>query len=162
MGLARNPWKRFRAWYFSPRPFERWRDGRAYELIGVHKFKRFLPTSGDLVSRWRGKRWVSWLGHRTVESLIAHERRTRNWEARHIFGLVSMLALSWWSIEVKGKGSWAALLAANLLINGYPILLQRYNRVRLEAAMTRLAHRSESVEAHSAACRGASRHGRFQ
>ena len=54
-----------------------------------------------------------------------------------------MLALSSWSIEVKGKGNWAALLVANLLINGYPIMLQRYNRVRLQAALSRSSNRPE-------------------
>lgn len=53
-----------------------------------------------------------------------------------------MLALTWWSVEVKGKGDWPALQIGNLLINGYPILLQRYNRVRLQAAMARLKRRS--------------------
>lgn len=54
-----------------------------------------------------------------------------------------MLALTSWSIEVQGKGSWAELLVANLLINGYPIMLQRYNRVRLQAAVSRSSNRSE-------------------
>lgn len=62
-----------------------------------------------------------------------------------------MLALSWWSIEVKGKGGWAALLVANLLINGYPIMLQRYNRVRLQAVASRLSNGSGRAEKHSAA-----------
>lgn len=138
-----NLWERFCAWHFAPRSFERWHGGRAYELIGIRAFKHYLPTTGDLVSRWRGKRWISWLGRRTAENLCAHERRTRNWEARHIFGLISMLALTSWSIEVQGKGSWAELLVANLLINGYPIMLQRYNRVRLQAAVSRSSNRSE-------------------
>jgi hypothetical protein len=66
-----------------------------------------------------------------------------------------MLALSWWSIEVKGKGGWAALLVANLLINGYPIMLQRYNRVRLQAVASRLSNGSGRAEKHSAAHLGA-------
>jgi len=139
----KNYWERFCTWYFAPRSFEFWRGGRAYELVGIRAFKCYLPTSGDLVSRWRGKRWVCWIGRRTAESLSAHERRTRIWEARHIFGLASMLALTWWSIEVKGKGSWVALLVANLLINGYPIMLQRYNRARLNGLVWRLGNRSE-------------------
>ncbi len=50
-----------------------------------------------------------------------------------------MLALTWWSITFHGKGNWVVLLAANFLINGYPIMLQRYNRVRVRAALAMLA-----------------------
>jgi hypothetical protein len=46
-----------------------------------------------------------------------------------------MLALSWWSIARYGKGNWVVLLLANLLINGYPIMLQRYNRIRINRAL---------------------------
>jgi hypothetical protein len=135
-------WAAFRAAYFRTRSIERWRDGRVYELLGIRLFKRYLPTTGDLVSRLRGRRWVRWAGDLTERQLADHERRTRSWEGRHIFGGLSMLALTWWSVEVKGKGDWLALLVGNLLINGYPILLQRYNRVRLQSAMARLERRS--------------------
>lgn len=147
---TKNPWTRFWAWYFLPREFERWREGRAYELIGIRTFKHYLPTTGDLVSKWWGTRWVSWRGSRTSQGLSAHEHRTRNWEARHIFGFLSMLALTWLSIEIYGKGSWVALLVANLLINGYPIMLQRYNRVRIQAVLLGLSKRSGRVAEYSA------------
>jgi hypothetical protein len=50
-----------------------------------------------------------------------------------------MLAISWWSITFHDKGQWPALVAANVLINGYPIILQRYNRIRLQSALAHFA-----------------------
>lgn len=124
--------------YFSPLPFERAGSGRIYQRLGIRVYKRYLPTSGDLVSRFRGVRHVDRSGIGLQPSLQRIERRTRAYEARHIFGALSMLAISWWSIAVPHHGNWLALSLANLLINGYPIMLQRYNRTRVYAIRERL------------------------
>ncbi len=113
--------------------------GRFYRRLGVRFYKRYLPTSGDLVSRRRGITRITRAHGDLGGSLIRYERRTRSYEGRHIVGALSMLALTWWSITFHGKGNWIILLAANLLINGYPIMLQRYNRVRVRAALAMLA-----------------------
>jgi hypothetical protein len=128
-------------WYFEPRRIEQAANGRIYVLLGVRLFKRYLPTSGDLISRFRRRRRIAPIGPDLVDSLLQYEKQTKSWEARHIFGALSMLALTWWSIAVHGKGSWPALLGANLLINGYPIMLQRYNRARLRSILAHLEGR---------------------
>jgi len=125
--------------YFQPKPFEKVGEGRIYRLLGVRLYKRYVPSSGDLVSRWRGVTHIQRGRFGLEEALKGHVRFTRNYEARHIFGALAMLVLSWWSITFHGKGQWSVLIAANVLINGYPILLQRYNRVRLHLALDRLA-----------------------
>jgi hypothetical protein len=128
-------------WYFEPRRFEQAANGRLYVLLSVRLFKRYLPTSGDIISRARGFRRIAPIGPGLVSSLLQYEKQTKSWEVRHIFGALSMLALTWWSIAVHGKGSWPVLLGANLLINGYPIMLQRYNRTRLRSLLARLKGR---------------------
>jgi hypothetical protein len=50
-----------------------------------------------------------------------------------------MLALTSWSITFRGKGKWVVLLAPNLFINGYPFMLKRNNRLRVQAALDMLA-----------------------
>ena len=130
-------------WYFEPRAIEQAANGRLYVRLGVRLFKWYLPTSGDLVSRARGRRRIAPIGPDLVRSLVQHDKQTRSWEVRHIFGALSMLALTWWSISVHGKGSWPVLLGANLVINGYPILLQRYNRARLRSLLARLDRRHQ-------------------
>lgn len=134
-------WSTFWRWYFEPKTFERRGEGRVYEWLGIKFFKRYLPTSGDLVSRARGVRRIAPPGPDLYASLLRHDRQTRAWEGRHIFGALSMLAVSWWSMAVYHKGSWPALIAANLLLNGCPIMLQRYNRVRLRSALASLQRR---------------------
>ena len=134
-------------WYFKPRRFEQAANGRLYVLLGVRLFKRYLPTSGDLVSRARGCRRIAPIGPGLVSSLVQYESQTKSWEVRHIFGALSMLALTWWSIAVHGKGSWLILLSANILINVYPIMLQRYNRTRLRSLQARLKGRHSEVAA---------------
>lgn len=139
MRTGRGMWHRFRVWYFEPKPFEMMGNCRLYRLLGVRAFKRYLPTSGDLVTRRRGISRIKRVEGGVAEGLRRYERITRSYEARHIFGGLSMLAISWWSIAVHGKGNWVALLAANVSINGYPIMLQRYNRIRLQRALGRRA-----------------------
>jgi hypothetical protein len=135
-------WRTFWNWYFEPKAFETRGDGRLYRLVGIRFFKRYLPTSGDLVRRWRGRRRVPALRTDIAADLLRHEKRTRSYEARHLFGAASMLLVSWWSITFHGRGSWFVLIPANILINGYPILLQRYNRIRLRSVLERRHARS--------------------
>jgi hypothetical protein len=132
-------WDRFWLWYFDPKSFEKAGDCRLYRLLGVRSFKRYLPTSGDLVTRWQGITRIQRAHGGLDQALRRHERVTRSYEARHIFGALSMLAISWWSITFHDKGQWPALVAANVLINGYPIILQRYNRIRLQSALAHFA-----------------------
>lgn len=137
--MSRSP--SFASWYFKPRHIECAGNGRLYVLLGVRFFKRYVPTSGDLISRVRGRRRIAPIGADLVSSLLQYEKQTRSWEVRHVFGALSMLALTWWSIAVHGRGSWPVLLGANLLINGYPIMLQRYNRTRVRSLLARLTGR---------------------
>jgi hypothetical protein len=136
-----NRFLSFARWYFEPMRIEQAANGRLYVLLGVRLYKRYLPTSGDLISRVRGRRRIAPIGPDLVSSLLQYEKQTKSWEARHVFGALSMLALTWWSIAVHGKGSWPVLLGANLLINGYPIMLQRYNRTRVRSLLARLTGR---------------------
>jgi len=147
MAPARKNQRNFWLWYFEPKPFETAGDCRLYRLVGVRAFKRYLPTSGDLVSRWRGISRIQRAQDGLDQALRRYERVTRSHEGRHIFGALSMLAISWWAITFHGKGEWPALIVANALINGYPIILQRYNRIRLQSALARLAALRDRGEA---------------
>ena len=115
-------------------------DGLLYRRIGIRIFKRYLPTSGDIVTRRRGIRRIESGNGGLRAALLRYEKVTRSYERRHIFGALSMLALSWWSITVHGKGNWYVLTLANIIINGYPIMVQRYNRLRINAVLDRLTH----------------------
>ena len=130
-------WRTFSQWYFEPKRFEKTGNGLLYRRLGIRFFKRYLPTSGDIVSRWRGMARIRRSEGGLDQALRGYERVTRTHEARHIVGALSMLAISWWAIVLHDRGQWPALIIANVIINGYPIMLQRYNRIRLETAMAR-------------------------
>ena len=110
------------------RPFEI--DGRLYELLGVRVAKRLLR---------RGP--VTWFNpglhlppSRDAESLARLDSAMRNAEASHAVLFVAVLPVvvhallrEWWA-----AAAWT--LAFDVLLNGYPVMLQRYNRSRLAIA----------------------------
>ncbi|WP_460834760.1 glycosyl-4,4'-diaponeurosporenoate acyltransferase CrtO family protein [Lysobacter humi (ex Lee et al. 2017)] len=125
---------RFKAWYFPPRPFE---SGRLYPLLGVRLFKKYLPTSGDLVSRRRRIKHIKVLesGGRQA-ALDRFQHQSQKWEFGH---LVSAVLLQAWAVVgglfVSPVQFWACT-GINLVVNIYPVMLQRYNRVRMASLLS--------------------------
>ncbi len=114
--------------YFRIHRFER--TGRLYERLGVRAFRHVVPD-GDLINRWvrrsiPGYRVVR--GRRAVAAFVARtERSERGHAVLLMLGVVS--AAYAWTLDWR---VWALYLTAgNLLVNLYPILLQRYTRSRL-------------------------------
>jgi len=103
---------------------------RVMETLGVRTFKRFA-TNGDLVNRW-GRRHDP--RHRVVRdeaSVREWARQARGAERNHLVFL-SMATLSIAYAAWIGWYGWAlGLAASNVVFNVYPILLQRYNRLRI-------------------------------
>jgi hypothetical protein len=126
-------------WYFDPWTFEKAAEGRIYELIGIRFWKRLLKRSGNPQKRWRLETPNGSRHERLVESLQHQARFTREYEIRHIAGGIVMQGGGAIYIAISGEGSLLLLSMFNVLINGYPILLQRYNRVRVISALNRIA-----------------------
>lgn len=107
------------------RPFER--DGRLYELLGVRLVKRLLRR-GPL-ALWNPGLHLP--AERTPEQLARLEQRMRVAEASHAVLLFLTLA---WVAGVAARGQLEAAawtLFFDVLVNGYPVMLQRYNRALL-------------------------------
>lgn len=108
--------------YFTPLAFEE----KLYELLGIRTFKKYLPTSGDLVMRcvWKTRT----LDSTKKDALVAYARGfTIACELAHLVGGVAcvlylslVLTMPFWFV-----------VTANLLVCVYPIMLQRYNRARI-------------------------------
>lgn len=124
--------------WFAPKRFE---TTALYERLGVLLVKQFAPTGGDFVNRRYGITIADI--HRTLDSLIKYERMTRRLEAIHV---VVFLGFSTWSLwrAITRKTTFLdlgfAILVYILLILS-PAMLQRYNRLRVYAAIRRLATR---------------------
>ncbi len=129
--------------YYEVRPFER--SGRLYESLGVRHF-RWLVPDGGAANRWRRKRDPGFRVIRNRHDARAFRQRTVLSEKSHLVMLVlgGMSAAFAWTIGWPG---WALYLGAgNVLVNVYPVLLQRYTRVRLDVAFS--DRRVQATNAH--------------
>lgn len=123
--LSRVITPRLPAGYHRLRRFES--DGRVYELAGV-RIVKWLLRRGPL----------SWfnpdlhLPPRHTQDQLAHlDQRMRDAEASHAILLVLTLGIV---VHAVARGWLAAAgwtLLFDVLVNGYPVMLQRYNRARL-------------------------------
>ena len=138
--------------WFRPKCFE---SERLYEPLGAPLIKRYVPTGGDLVMRrlrrrHPERRWVT----SSLQSLWQYERRTRLNELIHLVGFIGFTVLAaikfaWGSLTVPGL---TFALALNLIFGLWPVVLQRYNRLRLYRAIDRRSYLSDrqrrQAEAH--------------
>src|SRR5258708_6918255 len=99
--------------------------------------KGYVPTGGDLVMRrlrrHPERRWVT----SSLQSLWQYERRTRLNELIHLIGFIGFTVLA---ASKFASGSLTVLgltfaLALNLIFGLWPVVLQRYNRLRLYRAI---------------------------
>ena len=137
-GALGRSWQRFRNWYFTLKSLEQWRQGWLYRCLGVPLFKRYVPTSGDWVARRRGQRRIPPGGHSVLHDLRNYERLTRRIEWRHLGGFVAMGVGIELTDTMLGSTAVAWLWVANIALNFYPIMLQRYNRMRIGRVLQRV------------------------
>lgn len=117
--------------YYTSRPFER--TGAVYERIGIRRVKRLLRR-GPLRVLSPTLRLPR---ERTLPALRNLDNEMRKAETAHVITLLSMLPVAGYAL-VKGwldAGTW--MLLFSLLINVFPILLQRYNRIKLQELIRR-------------------------
>jgi len=124
------------AW-FDPKSFEE--NPELYEKLGVRTYKKYMPISGDVVYRAVYKKLGApdWARHGNLQSLKNMERFTRVLEAGHEAGLAiwaSGIGLMLANGHIKEAAFWGGM---NMLVNVYPIMLQRYNRSRLYTQYTK-------------------------
>ena len=120
--------------YFRVYGFER--SGRLYEWLGVLAFRKFAPD-GDLANRWERRRDPGFRMIRCRTSAAAFLVRTRQSERGHIVLLALGVVSSAYAWRLGWHG-WAVYLAAgNVLVNFYPVVLQRYTRGRIEGLLQR-------------------------
>ena len=112
--------------YYDIKAFER--TGQVYEFLGVSLFKK-LVRRGPLTIFSPTLRIPQ---EKTVSALRHLDGEMRKAETGHaiifilIFLFISYALLRGWFDAV----GW--MLAFNVIINGYPIMLQRYNRIKLQ------------------------------
>ena len=117
--------------YFKPKKIEFYRDNTIYELIGIKIYKKYLPTTGDIARKRRKITQIKISKADIIDELYKYERKTRDYEWRHIIGAIVFIILTFILDRKLTALDWIFLPALNLYINIYPIFLQRYNRIRI-------------------------------
>jgi hypothetical protein len=121
--------------WFDPKSFE---NEEMYEKLGIRTFKKYIPT-GEVTSKlvWKLTHENAFIGGSSERDLRNFEKFTRIYEAIHLSFLPIVAASIGISLSKGDLGSAAFTAAINILVNVYPILLQRYNRLRLYKAIER-------------------------
>ncbi|WP_040005641.1 glycosyl-4,4'-diaponeurosporenoate acyltransferase CrtO family protein [Fibrisoma limi] len=117
--------------YLKPRRFELVGQRIIYEFIGMRIFKRYVPTTGDLVRQWRASKQIVIGEQGRFQVLYEYERQTRRYEWRHVGGAIGFVLLAVLINKPLTLVDWVFLTWLNLTVNIYPIFLQRYNRIRI-------------------------------
>jgi hypothetical protein len=116
--------------YFEAGPFER--GGDIYRWIGASHFRSLLHVSG-----WHRLTWGRRPLGGTLESLQDFEYRTKGSELVHLFAAICVAGVTVWVGWRHSLGDIVWLVPSNLLLNVYPVLLQRYNRPRVATLIQR-------------------------
>jgi hypothetical protein len=106
-------------------------DGRVYAALGVRRFRSIVAYGGPMVRLMRRIDPESYTRLKK-STLSERERRTRKTEKIHWALLLGTIPAAVWAVLQREYWFAVYLLAANVPMNVYPILLQRYTRARLE------------------------------
>jgi hypothetical protein len=132
--------------YFKPKTFEFYQNGTIYDLVGIKIYKKYLPTTGDIARKRKKITQIKIGSGNVVEELYKYERQTRNYEWRHLIGLLVFILFLIPLTQIGNKKftffDWIFLFVLNLCVNLYPIFLQRYNRIRIVKVLRRNRHQS--------------------
>jgi glycosyl-4,4'-diaponeurosporenoate acyltransferase len=115
------------------RPWEQ--DGRIYARLGVGRWKRHLPDVGPRLGG-EAKRLGGRRGRADLERFVALTRRaeTAHWLMLLVLPVDGVIRSGWVLVPMVGAG---------LIANGPCIVVQRYNRARLETLLAKAAARHE-------------------
>lgn len=116
--------------FYSGSKFEK--ETSFYKWIGVILFKKIVPTGGDF--------WLKTINKRRKKKIrvIKNREDAIGWtiftiivECLHIMGF---LVMNYFIVKILLNQRWNTglfIITLNLLINVYPIFIQRYNRIRM-------------------------------
>ncbi len=117
--------------YYDIKAFEQ--TGQVYERLGIRLFKR-LVRRGPLAIFSPTLRFPK---EKTIAALCRLDHEMRKAETGHVFIFMLMLLFIGYALLQGWFDAVGWLLVFDVIINGYPIMLQRYNRILLQALMQR-------------------------
>ena len=116
--------------YYDIRTCER---RRIYEQLGIRAFKKVV-SRGPLSIFSRTLR----LTKRNPRSALQHlDYKVRRAEAIHVCSFLAILPFIIYSVLRGWADAAGWLLLFGVLVHGYPVMLQRYHRIRLQKLLTK-------------------------
>lgn len=128
--------------YYAPLPCETAGNGSIYRMLGVHRFGRYLPTGGIAIRNLTGKKMQAY----TLKGLgLAAIREFRYksclFETLHMpFFIALTWRALWWYFAMGNLGLAVELMVVNAIFNIYPMMHQRYTRIRIERILGTYSH----------------------
>lgn len=111
---------------------------KLYERIGVKTFQKFyLATVGYVLNSFSKDKRYKYIEGVSEDAIVRAVRDTEALELLHTVGGILMLIKSLSDIANDQAEKGLAFLAVNVLLNIYPVLLQRMRRFRLQEAYAR-------------------------
>src|SRR5690606_17334735 len=117
--------------YYNPKYWEA--EGKIYKWFGIQGYRKFLVWVG-----WEKLNKSSNPVKKNLDALKHMEYSTRKSEFGHLIIFFIVLGFTFFVGLYYGirKSMWLVLL--NIILNAYPIGVQRYNRPRLQRAITNI------------------------
>lgn len=118
-------------------------DGRIYKYLGVHFFRKLLVLSG-----WERSRKKETPIRKSLILLEYYEYRTRTSEFGHVIIAIIISIISIYVCRVYSFKESVWLIFLNIVLNIYPIIVQRYNRPRVRRVInqSKLIHTNFAKE----------------
>ncbi|QJW90501.1 hypothetical protein HNV11_14495 [Spirosoma taeanense] len=116
--------------YYRPQPWEA--DGKVYTWLGVNVYRKLLVWVG-----WEKANKATNPVKKKLDALTHLEYTSRQSEFGHLIIFFAVLAVTLLVGVTSGLSETVWLISLNVLLNLYPIFVQRYNRPRLLRAIQR-------------------------
>lgn len=114
--------------YYAEKAWEQ--RGKIYESFGINFFRKLLVWIG-----WEKLNKKANPIEKYTKALMHLHYKTKQSELGHIIILIIVLGFNIYAAFKYGVLQSLWLLILNIVLNFYPILLQRYNRPRIERAL---------------------------
>lgn len=123
--------------YFNEKPWER--RGEIYKSLGINLFRRLLVAVG-----WEKLNKKTKPVEKNLKALTNLHYRTKQDELGHLIIFIIVFGFSLFAVSKFGilKSLWLFIL--NILLNLYPVFLQRYNRPRIVRALAIFKNKTHS------------------
>ena len=112
--------------YYDIRPFEQ--AGQVYERVGIRLFKKLVRRGPFTIF----SPTLRFPPEKTASALRKLESEMRKAETGHTLIFILMWLFVGYAVLNGWLDAVVWILFFNILINGYPIMLQRYNRIKVE------------------------------